>query len=117
MKGVKFKHQTSVHAENQPQYQSLPTLKLDTPEGHIISCWKLSFKERIKVLFFGRVWMSLLMFGNDLTPSHLSVNRKEVYSHPDDSIVWYKKLLTFTAKKAKTNFQELANAFKKINFN
>lgn len=32
------------------------------------------------------------MYNKPLTPSMLTVNRKEVYSHPDDSIAWYKKL-------------------------
>jgi hypothetical protein len=98
MKPVKFKHQNVVFAEDQPEYGSLPSLKLDTPQGEVISCWKLSFKERIKVLFLGRVWMSLMSFNKPLTPSYLAINRKEVYSHSDDSIVWYKKAINLFKK-------------------
>jgi len=92
MKPVEFKHQNIVFAKDQPEYQPLPALRIDSPTGEVVSCWKLSFKERIKVLVFGRVWMSLMSFNKPLTPSYLAVNRKEVYSHPDDLVVWYKKL-------------------------
>ena len=84
MKAVEFKHQNIVFAKDQPEYLPLPALKIDSPQGEIVSCWKLSFKERIKVLFLGNVWLSLMMFNKPLTPSYMSVNRKDVYSHPDD---------------------------------
>jgi len=92
MKPVEFKHQNVVFAKDQPEYQPLPALRLDTSEGQVISCWKLSFKERLRVLFIGRVWMSLMSFNKPLTPSLLATNRKELYSHPDDNIKWWKKL-------------------------
>ena len=91
MTPVEFKHQTVVFAKDQPEYQSLPALVIDTPSGEVISCWRLTFKERLKVLVFGRVWMSLMSFNKPLTPSYLAINRKEVFSHPDDKIKWYKK--------------------------
>ena len=84
MKAVEFKHHNIVFAKDQPEYLPLPALKIDSPQGEIVSCWKLSFKERIKVLFLGNVWLSLMMFNKPLTPSYMSVNRKDVYSHPDD---------------------------------
>ncbi len=93
MKPVEFKHQTIVFAKNQPEYQPLPALIIDTPSGEVISCWKLTLKERLKVLIFGRVWMSLMSFNKPLTPSYLAVNRKEVFSHPSDEIKWWKKSL------------------------
>jgi len=93
MKPVEFKHQNIVFAEGQPEYESLPALLIDSPQGEVISCWKMSFKERVKVLFFGRVWVSLMSFNKPLTPSYISVNRKEVYSHPDDLVRWDKLFL------------------------
>ena len=71
MKPVEFKHQNVVFAKDQPEYQPLPALKLDSPEGEVISCWRMSFKERIKVLFTGKVWVSLMSFNKPLTPSFL----------------------------------------------
>jgi hypothetical protein len=91
MKPVEFKHQNTVFAKNQPEYLPLPALKLDTPEGEVVSCWKLTFKERLRVLIFGEVWLSLTSYNKPLTPSFIAVNRKDIYSHPDDD-VWYRKL-------------------------
>ncbi len=84
MKPIKFKDHNKVYAENQPEYQPLPVLKFDTSEGEVIACWKMSFRERIKVLFTGKVWVSLMSFNKPLTPSFVTVNRKEVYSLPTD---------------------------------
>lgn len=84
MKPIKFKHQNSTYAEDQPEYQPLPSLKLEGREGYVISCWEMSFKERLKVLFTGKVWMSLMSFNKPLTPSFLSIDRKEVFSVPED---------------------------------
>jgi len=98
MKPSKFKYQNTVFAKDQPEYQQLPALLLDTPNGEVISCWKLSFKERLQVLLFGKVWLSLMTFNKPLTPSYLAVNRKEVFSHSDDSIVWYKKFWNYLNK-------------------
>ena len=93
MKPIEFKHQNVVFAKDQPEYQPLPALKLNTPEGEVISCWGMTFKERVKVLFTGKVWVSLMSFNKPLTPSFIAVSRKDVYSHPDDKIKWYRKLL------------------------
>ena len=94
MKPRKFKHQNTTFAEDQPQYQPLPALHLKDPKGQVISCWGLSFKERLKVLFTGRIWVNLMSFNQPLTPSYLSTNRKEMYSHTDDSIPTHKIIIT-----------------------
>ena len=82
MSPINFKYQNVIIAENQPEYQPLPALKLNTQEGEVISCWRMSIKERIKALFTGKVWLSLLTFNKDVTPSYLSVNRKEIFVVP-----------------------------------
>lgn len=74
MKPVEFKHQNVVFAKDQPEYQPLPALRIDSPTGEVISCWKLSVKERLQVIVFGRVWLSLMSFNKPLTPSFLAVN-------------------------------------------
>ncbi len=99
MKPVEFKHQNTVIAKDQPQYMRLPALKIDNPGGEVISCWEMSFKDRLKVLFTGRIWLSLLSFNKPLTPSYLTVNRKELFSHPDDKASFLKRLkLNFKSK-------------------
>ena len=84
MKPIEFKDRNVVFAKDQTEYQPLPALRLNTPEGEVISCWKMSFKERLKVLFTGKVWLSLMSFNKPLTPSFMSVNRKDVYSKAED---------------------------------
>ena len=97
MKPVEFKHQNIVFAKDQPEYQPLPALRIDSPTGEVVSCWKLSFKERIKIVFTGRVWLSLMSFNKPLTPSYLAVNRKDVYSHLDDEKTVLKRVKKFFA--------------------
>lgn len=92
MQPIDFKHRNVIYAENQDEYQSLPALKLDTTEGEVISCWKLSFFERFKLLITGKIWLSLMCFNGPLTPSFMSVNRKDVYLHPDDENTFLNKL-------------------------
>ncbi len=85
MKAIEFKHSNVIFAKNQPGYLPLPALKLNDAEGRVISCWRMNWKERLKVLLTGRVWLSLMSFNKPLTPSYMSVNRKDVYSVPEDN--------------------------------
>lgn len=80
MKPVKFKEQNCTFAEDQPEYIPLPALKLNTDMGEVISCWRLSLKERIQVLFLGRIWLSLAMFGRPLTPSFMATRKNKVFT-------------------------------------
>ncbi len=84
MKPIKFKDCNATFAKKQPEYLPLPALKIDNDEGHVITCWKMTWRERIKVLFTGRVWLSLMSFNKPLTPSYMSVHRKDVYSIPEN---------------------------------
>jgi hypothetical protein len=99
MKPVKFKHQNIVFAEDQPQYQPLPALKIESDTGEVISCWRLGFWERLRILFLGRIWLSLMSFNKPLTPSFLSTNRKEVYVHPDDELSMWKRIINQLSNK------------------
>ena len=69
MKPVEFPEQNVVYAEDQPEYLPLPALNTKNEHGEVISCWQLSFKERLRILFTGRLWVSLWCFGKPLTPS------------------------------------------------
>ena len=75
MKAKKFKHQNVVFAENQPEYKSLPALKIKSKQGEVIFCMGLSFLERLRVLFFGEIWISLMTFNQPLTPSFHTTNK------------------------------------------
>jgi len=81
MNGVYFKEVNVEYAKDQPEYKTLPALRINSERGEVITCWGLSFKERLKVLFFGKIWLSLLSFNNPLTPIYMTTNKKEVINH------------------------------------
>ena len=68
---VKFKECNVTYAENQPEYLSLPAHR--TNNGVVTCCWGLSIKERLIVLFTGRVFLKILTFNNPLQPLKMSV--------------------------------------------
>ena len=62
MKPIEFKEQTHIIAKDQPEYLPLPAhINLEDPYGTMTFCWKLSWKEKIKLLFKGIIpleeWM------------------------------------------------------------
>lgn len=83
MKPIKFKEQTCVFAENQPQYIPLPARKVGNKEGEIVFCMKMNFIEKVRVLFTGRIWVSLMMFGKDLTPSYFTTRKSRMFKIPN----------------------------------
>ena len=48
---------TCERPENVIEVRSLPVW---TDGEQCVSCWKMSLKERLSALFFGRVWLALL---------------------------------------------------------
>jgi hypothetical protein len=79
MKPTEFKQQNITYAKDQPEYQPLPAFKdPNDPKGEVTSCWKMNFWERIRVLFTGRIWVSLLSFNDPLTPSFLTTKRSDI---------------------------------------
>ena len=78
MKPIKFKEQNCTYAENQSEYLPLPALKVESKEGQIISCWKLSIIERLRLLITGKLWVCLLAFNKPLTPSYFTTKKSEL---------------------------------------
>lgn len=75
MKPVEFTEQNCVYAKDQPEYLPLPAHK--TPSGEVISCWALTWRERFKMLFTGRLWWSVHTFNDLLQPQRPSVSKPE----------------------------------------
>jgi hypothetical protein len=78
MRPIKFKEQNVTYAENQPEYLPLPAFKSNDPMGQVISCWKLSFMERVRILFTGKLWVCLASFNKPLTPSLFTTKKSDV---------------------------------------
>lgn len=68
MKPIKFKQVNCIIGEGQPQYLPLPAYREYDATGMVISCWKLSFIDRIIVVFTGKIWWGVLTFNQGLQP-------------------------------------------------
>lgn len=86
MKPKIFKEVNCTLAKDQPEYDALPAFKADTLQGEVITCWKLSFWERLRVLFVGNIWLSLLTFNEPYSPTFITTKKSDVFIQ-GDSIV------------------------------
>ena len=84
MKPIKFTEQNCTYAEYQEEYLPLPAYRNPEPEGHVVSCWKLSLKEKIKVLIHGRVYLSLMTFHKPLQPIIITVEKHDIFIKPEE---------------------------------
>lgn len=75
MKPIGFKEQNTVFAVDQPQYLPLPAHRDEGRQGRVTSCWQLSWKERWRVLFNGRLWLTQFTFHDPLQPQRPSVDK------------------------------------------
>ena len=85
MEPKQFKEANVTFANDQPEYKPLPAFKNKSPQGEVVTCWNLSFRERLRILFKGEIWLSLLTFNNPLTPTFLTTKKSEVLSDNSDS--------------------------------
>ena len=85
MKPVEFPGVNVVFAKDQPEYMPLPAFRNESPQGEVITCWELSFKERLRILFKGEIWLSMLTFNKPLTPSFLTTKKSEVLSSENET--------------------------------
>jgi hypothetical protein len=75
MKLVEFPQQTVVIAKDQPQYIPMPAYQAqDDVTGLNICCWKLSWRERLKLLVTGKIWHRILTFNQPMQPQLLQVH-------------------------------------------
>jgi len=81
MKPIEFKEQNVVYGKDQPEYMPLPALKFD--DGMVVTCWKLSWKELVKLIFTRKVWHSMLTFNQPLQPTLLTVNKDDLIINDD----------------------------------
>lgn len=69
MKPIEFEQANITFAEDQPEYQPLPAyIETASNDGLVVSCWSLSFYERLKVLFGGKIWLMQYTFFKPLQP-------------------------------------------------
>lgn len=66
MTPTNFTGQNIIFAEDQPEYQALPAFHDDN--GTVLTCWKISRYERLKILLTGRIYIQVLTFNHPLQP-------------------------------------------------
>lgn len=91
---IEFKEQNIEIAKDQDEYLTLPAYKAEDHTRTMVTCQYLNLRERIKVLFTGRIWMSEMTFGKSIIPRRLDVNKWEVlnkdYFYPHKTTLWTK---------------------------
>jgi hypothetical protein len=75
MKPIEFPEQTTTYAKDQPEYSPLPAHRYNDDEGTIAVCWQLTWRERFKLLFTGRLWQYVLTFHGPLQPQLLTTEK------------------------------------------
>jgi hypothetical protein len=82
MELIEFPEQTVIIAKDQPEYKPLPAHRFaNDPHGRIAFCWQLSWRERLAVLFSGKLWHQVLTFYQPLQPQMMSVEKPD-FSQP-----------------------------------
>jgi len=72
---IRFRECNVTFAEDQSDYQPLPAHR--SADGTVTSCWKLSFWERIGILFSGCLFVQTLTFRHPLQPLKLLVSKPD----------------------------------------
>lgn len=66
-------HTVIVWAQDQPQYQPLTTVRLEGPEGRVISRWTFTAEERSRIAAGEDLYLEQLTFRDRLQPLKPSV--------------------------------------------
>ena len=79
MKPVQFKDSNKMLQLSDAQYSGnvidVSELPVWTDGEQCVSCWKMSFRERLSALIFGRIWLSLLS-GQTQTPVFIKASKE-----------------------------------------
>lgn len=73
-----FKEVNATYGKDQPEYLPLPAHRMEDATGTVVTCWGMSWRERIKVLFTGHVWLQLLTFNHPIQPQLMTVDKPEM---------------------------------------
>ncbi len=64
--------------KGQPEYRILPCIRFDDVEGTPLCRMRLSWRERLRVLISGNIWLSQLTFGGRVTPVNAYFEQPEL---------------------------------------
>jgi len=72
MQPVQFKGSNVVFAKDQPEYLPLPAYKDTT--GRVLTCWKMTFWETLKFIFFRKIWLVTETYNGPLQPVFITID-------------------------------------------
>lgn len=87
MKPIFFSGANCIVAEHNQHFR-MPARSAHGGCGVVISCWQLTFKDRLRLLFTGKLWVQSLTFGHPHQPLLLTSQRPfPVPTNPQPSIL------------------------------
>jgi hypothetical protein len=66
-------------AENQPEYIHLPAL-MHVDRQTVMFCWQFNWRERLTLLFTGKLWHMVMHCDSPLQPQNISTERPEMFT-------------------------------------
>lgn len=82
MTPVNFTGANVCFGKHQSQYLPLPARLCDGSEGRVVCCWKLTWRERLSLLFSGLLWTQLLTFNRPIQPHKVTVEKPDLTFAP-----------------------------------
>ncbi len=67
----------TVFGKNQPEYQPLPALRREGPEGNVMTRWSFTEEERKLIAAGEDLWLEQLTFGQTFQPQRPTVGLPE----------------------------------------
>lgn len=83
MHPIEFPEHNAVFAKDQPPYKPLPVFKEESSRGELISCWQLSWRERLRILYTGKLWLAMLTFNKPPMPMLPTTQKSDVLQKLD----------------------------------
>jgi hypothetical protein len=78
MRLLDFPGRNVVIAKDQPEYLPLPAYRVPGDRyGRLVCCWTMSWRERLRLLWSGKVWHTVMTFNQPLQPQLLEVVRPD----------------------------------------
>ena len=79
MKPIKFNESNVVYGKGQENlYEALPALLFD--DGNVVTCWKLSFKDILRLILTKKLWLCVYTFKKPLQPLFMSTNKRDIFT-------------------------------------
>ena len=76
MLGVDFPESNVLIAKDQDEYHTLPAHA--NADGLALTCWKCTWRDRLRILLGGKVWMITLTFKKPFQPTIMLANKPDL---------------------------------------